>query len=115
MEFLKDPLYNAIFSGSLIYLLIKISNRGDPVLGAILSSLPIGLFGLIAIKKKENIQDFYIRSELFTNLIIIIMWIVVNYLIKYMKDTNRVITIGFFIWVILSIIFYSVSNRYLPM
>ena len=115
MEFLKDPLYNAIFSGSLIYLLIKISNRGDPVLGAILSSLPIGLFGLIAIKKKENIQDFYIRSELFTNLIIIIMWIVINYLIKYMKDTNRVITIAFFVWVILSIIFYSVSNRYLPM
>ena len=53
--------------------------------------------------------------NIFTNLIIIIMWIVINYLIKYMKDTNRVITIAFFIWVILSIIFYSVSNRYLPM
>ena len=58
MEFLKDPLYNAIFSGSLIYLLIKISNRGDPVLGAILSSLPIGLFGLIAIKKKRTYKIF---------------------------------------------------------
>ena len=51
MEFLKDPLYNATFSGILIYILIKISNKGDPVLGAILSSLPIGLFGLIAIGK----------------------------------------------------------------
>ena len=65
MEFLKDPLYNAIFSGSLIYLLIKISNRGDPVLGAILSSLPIGLFGLIAIKKKENknLQEIFYKGS----------------------------------------------------
>ena len=32
MEFLKDPLYNATFSGILIYILIKISNKGDPVI-----------------------------------------------------------------------------------
>ena len=81
MEFLKNPLYNAIFSGFIIYILIQISNRGDPVLGAILSSLPIGLFGLLAIKKEKNIQNFYIRSEIFTNLTIIIMWFVINYLI----------------------------------
>ena len=114
MEFLKDPLYNATFSGILIYILIKISNKGDPVLGAILSSLPICLFGLIAIQKKENIQNFYIRSELFTNLIIIIMWIVINYLINKTNDTNKVIMIGFFTWLILSIIFYTISSKYLP-
>lgn len=114
MEFLKDPFYNATFSGILIYILIKISNKGDPILGAILSSLPIGLFGLIAIQKKENIQKFYIRSELFTNLIIIIMWIIINYLINLYDNTNNVIIIGFFTWLILSIIFYIVSSKYLP-
>ena len=63
MEFLKTPFYNALFSGIIIYFLIKISNKGDPVLGAILSSLPIGLFGLYAIKEKQNIQKFYKQDE----------------------------------------------------
>ena len=53
IKLLENPLYNAIFSGILIYILIIISNKGNPILGAILSSLPIGLFGLIAIKKKR--------------------------------------------------------------
>ena len=113
MEILKDPLYNSIFAGIIIYILIKISNRGDPVLGAILSSLPIGLFGLMAIKKRENIQKFYIRSELFTNLTIIVMWITINILISYTDDTNRTILIGFLVWITMSIIFYYFASNYL--
>ena len=113
MEILKNPLYNAIFSGIIIYILIKISNKGDPVLGAILSSLPIGLFGLMAIKEKENIQKFYIRSELFTNLTIIIMWITINILISYSNKTNQTIIIGFITWFGLSCIFYYFATKYL--
>jgi len=112
MEILKDPLYNSIFSGIVIYILITISNKGDPVLGAILSSLPIGLFGLMAIKKKENIQKFYIRSELFTNVTIIVMWITINILINYTDDTNRTIFIGFGVWVTMSLIFYYFASKY---
>ena len=112
MEILKDPLYNSIFSGIIIYILINISNKGDPVLGAILSSLPIGLFGLMAIKKKENIQKFYIRSELFTNFTIILMWITINILINYTDDTNKTILIGFSVWIIMSFIFYYFASKY---
>ena len=100
MDFLKNPLYNAVFSGILIYILIIVSNRGDPILGAILSSLPIGLLGLIAIKKKNNIQKFYIRSEIFTNLTIIIMWISINILINYTDNTMLIAVIAFLIWLI---------------
>lgn len=113
IDILKNPLYNAIISGIIIYILITISNKGDPILGAILSSLPIGIFGLIAIIKKDSIQRFYIRSEIFTNLIIILMWIIVNILISYIDDTNIIAGIAIFIWVILSIIFYVVSKKYL--
>lgn len=112
MEILKEPLYNAIFSGIIIYILINISNKGDPVLGAILSSLPIGLFGLMAIQKKQNIQKFYIRSELFTNLTIIIMWIIINILITINFDTDITILIGFSTWIILSYIFYYSFRKY---
>ena len=111
MDFLKEPLYNAIFSGFIIYILITISNRGNPVLGAILSSLPIGLMGLLAIQKKENIQKFYIRSELFTNITIIIMWIVINFLIHAFEDTNTIVFIGFIVWLLLSIIYYVISSK----
>lgn len=114
MDFLKNPLYNAGFSGILIYILIIVSNKGDPILGAILSSLPIGLLGLMAIKKKNNIQKFYIRSEIFTNLTIIIMWISINILVNYTDDTMLIVTIAFFIWLILSGIFYIISKKYLP-
>ena len=37
IKLLENPLYNAIFSGILIYILIIISNKGNPILGAILS------------------------------------------------------------------------------
>lgn len=114
MNFLKNPIYNATFSGILIYILIIVSNRGNPVLGAILSSLPIGLLGLMAIKKKNNIQKFYIRSEIFTNLTIIIMWISINILIDYTDNTMLIVLIAFLIWLILSIIFYFISKKYLP-
>lgn len=113
MDFLKNPLYNAIFSGILIYILIIVSNRGDPILGGILSSLPIGLFGLMAIKRKNNIQKFYIRSEIFTNLTII-MWITINILISFTDDTMLIVLIAFFIWLLLSTIFYLfLKNIYL--
>ena len=104
IDILKNPLYNSIFTGIVIYILISISNKGDPILGAILSSLPVGVLSLLAIIKKDNIQEFYIRSEIITNSIIIVMWISINILLYYIKDTNTVAIIGIGIWVILSII-----------
>ena len=113
IDILKNPLYNAILSGIIIYVLITVTNKGDPVLGAILSSLPIGIFGLVAIIKRDSIQRFYIRSEIFTNLIIIIMWLTVNILITYIDDTNIVAGIAIIMWTILSTIFYIISKKYL--
>ena len=114
MEILRNPLYNAIISGIIIYILITISNRGNPVLGAILSSLPIGILSLLAIRKQNNIQKFYIRSEFVTNLIIIIMWITVNYLILYMNNINHVSIIALLLWIGLSYIFYKIAMKYIP-
>lgn len=114
IQILKEPLFNAIFSGLLIYLLITISNKGNPILGAIMSSLPIGIFGLIAIVQKNHIQNFYIRSEIFTNLIIIIMWISVNILLNYTKNIYFLCIIGLMIWVILSLLFYHIAKKYMP-
>ena len=113
IDILKNPLYNAIFTGIVIYILISISNKGDPILGAILSSLPVGVLSLLAIVKKDNIQEFYIRSEIITNTIIIVMWISINILLYYIKDTNTVAILGIGIWVILSIIFYFTSKYFL--
>ena len=110
---LKNPLFNAIFTGIIIYILISISNKGDPILGAILSSLPIGVLGLLEIVKKNNIQEFYIRSQIITNTIIIVMWILINILLYYIKDTNTLVIIGIGIWIILSIIFYFIGKYFL--
>ena len=110
---LQNPLYNATISGIIIYILIIISNRGDPILGAILSSLPIGVFSLLAIQKRNNIQNYYIKSEIITNLIIIIMWIVINLLIIKIEDTNTVAILGLLTWIILSSIFYYIASSYL--
>ena len=104
--FYKNPL--------LIWIGLTLYGTGWCGLYTLIQLLVADLFGLIAIQKKENIQNFYVRSELFTNLIIIIMWIVINYLINKTNDTNKVIMIGFFTWLILSIIFYTISSKYLP-
>ena len=114
MDLLKNPLYNSIISGIIIYFLITISNKGNPVLGAILSSLPIGVISLLAIKKQNNIQEFYIRSELATNFIIIVMWIVINYLLLKNKKITNIALIGILVWISLSILFYHIATSYLP-
>ena len=41
------------------------------------------------------------------------MWISINILLYYIKDTNTVTIIGIGIWVILSIIFYFTSKYFL--
>ena len=113
LDFLKNPLYNAIISGIIIYILIKVSNKGDPVLGAILSSLPIGVISLLAINKQNKIQNFYIRSEIITNIIIIIMWIAINIMILYMTNIKHVSIIAILLWIGLSVIFYYTAYNFL--
>lgn len=49
-----------------------------------------------------------------TNTIIIIMWIAINILIYYIKDTNIVAIYGIIIWAILSIIFYFIAKNFVP-
>ena len=64
-----------------MYFVIIISNKGNPTFGALLSSFPIGILGLLAINKKN--QETFITSAVFVNLIIFIMWIIVWTIYKY--------------------------------
>ena len=49
-KLMQLPSVNAIIGGLLIYLLIYLSNLGSPTLGAVISSMPVGLLGLMAIE-----------------------------------------------------------------
>ena len=49
LKLLNNPIFNAFFGGILMYFVIIILNKGNPTLGALLSSFPIGILGLLAI------------------------------------------------------------------
>lgn len=111
IKLLQTPSVNAIIGGLMIYILIYLSNKGSPMLGAVMSSMPIGLLGLIAIEDYDT-KKKYVSSALYVNIIIVIMWIINNHTVNKDLDISIVILLGFLSWLILSGIYY-VSVKYL--
>ena len=110
VELLQKPAVNAIIGGLIIYLMIYLSNLGNPILGAILSGMPVGLLGLIALENND-IKKKYSTSAIYINIIIVIMWIINNYNATHIENTSYIVAIGFAAWVILSIIYYKFSKH----
>ena len=111
IKLLNNPILNAIFVGIIIYLLIVISNAGNPVLGSILSSFPVGLLGLLAINK-DDIKSKYIKNAVFVNIVIVIMWICMYALSTKYGNKKIHLLYGFLIWVILSVLYYFYMRHY---
>lgn len=110
LKLLNEPLFNAVFGGILMYFVITISNMGDPAFGALLSSFPIGILGLLAITKDK--QEVFIKSAVFVNLIIFIMWAVIWFVYTNKNKNLYVVSIiGFLTWLILGVAYYF-STKY---
>jgi len=110
VKLLNNPIFNAFFGGILMYFVIIISNKGNPTLGALLSSFPIGILGLLAINKKN--QENFITSAVFVNLIIFKMWIIVMVTYKYFsKNLYLLCIIGFSSWAILCSLYYYIYKK----
>jgi len=113
LELLKKPLFNAVFGGILMYFVITISNKGDPIFGALLSSFPIGILGLLAITKDK--RELFIKSAVFVNLIIFIMWSIIWFVYTNKnKHLYTVSIIGFLTWLILGTAYY-ISSKYMKL
>ena len=98
---LNKPSVNAIITGVIMYILIRLSNMGEPVLGSILSSVPIGLLGLLAINA-DAVRHTYISTAVVVNSIIVIMWGVL-YIITKKKFKRVHIIHAFIIWAVLCV------------
>ena len=110
VKLLNNPMFNALFGGILLYFVIIISNKGNPTLGALLSSFPIGILGLLAINKKN--QENFIISAVFVNLIIFIMWVIVWTICRYFsKNLYLLCIIGFLSWAILCMLYYYITIK----
>ena len=107
VELLNKPLVNAIFGGVIIYFLIYLSNLGHPILGAILSSFPIGLLGLIAIKNSKDRKKF-IRSAVHVNIILVIVWLASHWFSKKIEDNMTLILLAYLVWLALCIFYYII-------
>ena len=96
---LNKPSVNAIITGVIMYILIRLSNMGEPVLGSILSSVPIGLLGLLAING-DTTRHTYISTAVVVNSIIVVMWIFL-YMISKKKFKKVHILHALLIWTVL--------------
>ena len=111
IKLLNNPAINAIFVGIIMYILIVISNAGNPILGSILSSFPVGLLGLLAINK-DNIKSKYIKNAVIVNIVIIIMWNCMYILSTNYGNKKIHLIYGFLIWIIVSILYYFYMKHY---
>ena len=105
---LNKPIINAVMVGIIMYIIITLSNMGDPVLGSILSTFPIGLLGLLAIHNAKR-RNIYISNTAFTNIIIVVMWIFL-YIISKKKFKRVHILHAFLIWVVLCVGYYILKK-----
>ena len=103
-DLFNKPSVNAIVTGIIMYILITLSNMGEPILGSILASVPIGLLGLLAINN-DTIRQTYISSAVVVNIIIVILWWFL-YTIAKKKFEKIHILHAFIIWAVLCTLYY---------
>ena len=108
-KFLNDPVINSISVGLMVYCVIILSNTGNPILGSILSTLPIGLIGLISINNSV-IRKKFISNTAFINIIIVLMWIFI-YKLSEKEFKNVYILYAFIMWAVLCSGYFFVSEK----
>lgn len=105
LNLIQNPIFNAIFQGILVYIVIIIGNNIDPDLGAILYSFPYGLFILLALLKSK--QKDFISSAVWVNFIDTLMWLIIFLTYIFItKDIKILCIVGFISWIILGLLYY---------
>lgn len=101
MNFLKDPLFNSILTGIIVYSASILANSGFSLLGSILTTFPIGIMAMLS-TQGPNLLDNFIQNILFANSIIVLMW----FIIYYNSNPDSLATIGLTSWPVLSFIYF---------
>jgi len=107
MSLFDNSEFNAVLTGFIVYATSLLTNNGYPLLGAILTTFPIGIMAMLSVKN-SSLRNKLLNNILTGNVIIVFTWLAIYYYSKYNTlVSNETLAIGgLFIWIALSFIYF---------
>lgn len=108
MSLFNDPIFNSLLTALIVYLTYFLTTMGFPLLGAILSTFPIGIMALLTIEN-SNLVNNLIQNLMVGNIIIVITWLVI-FLNSKNNNVNNMAIIGLSTWLLLNLLYLLYIN-----
>tara|TARA_B110000483_G_scaffold231777_1_gene298546 strand:+ start:1120 stop:1413 length:294 start_codon:yes stop_codon:yes gene_type:complete len=91
-----------------------LTNNGYPLLGAILTTFPIGIMAMLSVKN-SSLRNKLLNNILTGNVVIVFTWLAIYYYSKYntLVSNDTLGMIGLLIWVTLSFVYFVYLYLYL--
>jgi len=107
MSLFDNSEFNAVLTGFIVYATSLLTNNGYPLLGAILTTFPIGIMAMLSVKN-SSLRNKLLNNILTGNVIIVFTWLAIYYYSKYntLVSNDTLGMIGLLIWVTLSFIYF---------
>lgn len=107
MSLFDNPVFNSILTALIVYGTSLLTNGGYPLLGAILTTFPVGIMAMLSVKN-SSLRNKLLNNILTGNVIIVFTWLAIYY---YSKDNKLVSNdtlaiVGLLTWVIFSFIYF---------
>lgn len=105
MEIFNNPEFNAVLTGLMVYFTSVLTNNGYPLLGAILTTFPVGIMAMLTVKNLD-MRNKFLENVLTGNIIVVLTWLNIYY---YSKNTSNdfIAITGIGTWIILSFIYFT--------
>jgi len=104
MSLLKDPLFNSILTGIIVYSASILANSGFSLLGAILATFPIGIMAMLSTQGTELLDNF-IQNILIVNSIIVLTWFIIYYNSDW-ANSEELAILGIISWATFSFAYF---------
>jgi len=104
MSVFNNPVFNSILTGLIVYGTSVLTNNGYPLIGAILTTFPVGIMSMLTIQTTTSLDNF-LRDILVGNVIIVLTWVAIYYFSKH-NNVDSLALIGLTAWVIFSVIYF---------
>ena len=98
----NNPYFNSILTAIVVFFTADVTNSGNPLLGVILSTFPVGIMSLLTIDNSKTRNDF-LSHIVMGNVIISIMWMIISYFRHF--DNDILAIIGFSSWLVMGVLY----------
>lgn len=108
---MKEFLIHFIIGGFLISFITYISNNVDPILGGLITGIPLGIFTIFFITNSNTSQQFAF-VDLFSTIIMTVVTLIFYYAYAIIKiKKSKALFFSIILWIVLTFIILELLDR----